>query len=261
MADLERWLVELRAAEAVLAQERMEPRAARRVARRIAQDRHARAHWWRPYVPAVYFAAGAALVLLVLALQQRGRMLVGTPAPATQSELDAQGTSCEGDAIEATCETQAPPALRLPPAVPPLPAAPPATVAPTLQRPRAAMRPTDAARGVRSTDAAIAVPEPPLVEPTSQPAEDPVAALLRELRALRRAGRYVEAARKLERALAEPWPARTREILHYELGTIRERHLEDRPLACETWREHLQRFPKTRYAAAIADARRRLGCE
>jgi hypothetical protein len=93
------------------------------------------------------------------------------------------------------------------------------------------------------------------------PAPDPIEALLAELRALRRAGRYVEAERRIERALAEPWPARAREVLHYELGTIVERHTGDAMRACTLWREHLERFPKTRYAAAIGDAKRRLGCE
>ncbi|HWB82146.1 MAG TPA: hypothetical protein VG755_44590, partial [Nannocystaceae bacterium] len=64
MADLERFLVDLRAADAALADARMDARASRRVARRIAAARNPRARWWRPYVPALCFAAGAVLVMI-----------------------------------------------------------------------------------------------------------------------------------------------------------------------------------------------------
>ncbi|MBC8067072.1 MAG: hypothetical protein IAG13_01965, partial [Deltaproteobacteria bacterium] len=77
---------------------------------------------------------------------------------------------------------------------------------------------------------------------------------------LRRDGRYVDAAARLEQALRESWPARTREVLHYELGTILDAHLDGGERACAHWHEHLARFPRTRYARAVADARQRRGC-
>jgi hypothetical protein len=239
MADLDRFLVDLRAADAVLAGERMDAKAVRRVARRIAAGQRARTRWWRPYIPALCFAAGAVLVMIVMTFGARGRLALREPDERSQSELSMPAQECEGEATPRVQVPEPPPPAELPRAITP----PSASV----QTPT--MRPSPRRR---------VEPAKPIA---SAAAPDPIEALLAELRALRRAGRYVEAERRLEGALAEPWTARAREVLHYELGTIVERHTGDADRACALWREHLARFPKTRYAAAIADARRRLGCE
>lgn len=245
MADLERFLVDLRAADAALADERMDAKAARRVARRIAAGRRTRARWWRPYIPALCFAAGAVLVMIVMTFGARGRLALREPEDRSQSELSLPAQECEGDATPRVQVPEPPPPAELPRST-----TSPSTVVP-VQTPT--VRATTPTRRRASVE--------PVSPSASTPAPDPIEALLAELRALRRAGRYVEAERRLHAAIAEPWPARAREVLHYELGTIVERHTGDATRACAVWREHLARFPKTRYAAAIADAQRRLGCE
>jgi hypothetical protein len=246
MADLQRWLLELRAADAVLADERMDARAARRVARRLAATAQGHRAWWSPYVPAVSFAAGAVLVLIVLAWQSHWRMLAEQTGDRSQSELST-APSCPENATPGHATIDPP----LPPAEPPRQSSSPIEPAPAKAPAKSSPQ-----RGAPRRSS-VAVPEPP----TPAPSVDPIDALLAELRALRRAGRYLEAERRLVRALADPWPARAREVLHYELGTIVERHTGDAARACALWRTHLEQFPRTRYAAAIADARRRLGCD
>jgi tetratricopeptide (TPR) repeat protein len=247
MADLERFVAELRAAEASLARERMNADAARRVARRLAASRRALRVWWRPYLPAVCFAAGAVLVLVVLAWQQRGKMVADASPRAEQSALQESVIACEDEAVTTTPAIVPTPFVVPPVVVPPVVAAPaevPSVTPPRVATPRRARAETPVV--------------PAIAEPS---AEDRVDALLAELRALRRAGRYADAARRLERALGESWPSRAREVLHYELGTILGNHLEDRERACAHWRAHLQKYPSTRYGRAIADAQQRLACE
>jgi len=77
---------------------------------------------------------------------------------------------------------------------------------------------------------------------------------------LRAKGRYLEAlvlARDLARKTRDP---RTREVLHYEAGTLIEGPLGDAGAACEHWREHLSRYPTGRYAESVTHRLARLEC-
>ncbi len=78
---------------------------------------------------------------------------------------------------------------------------------------------------------------------------------------LRRAGRYAEAAATLQAALERRWPTRTADVLSHELGRLLERRIRDQASACEHWKLHLERFPKTRYRARIERSMTKLGCE
>jgi hypothetical protein len=262
MADLERWVAELRAAEAVLAGERMHPTASRRVARRLAAGERERRSW-RPYLPAACFAAGALLVLLVLAVNPRRWHAEATPR-ASQSELQSTAPSCADASATAGSRDDAPSCEPSPAST--APAQPPAREPTADDEPSSVLAPRDPPRAAAPQRRAesfrnpVQVPEPSAVVPSPVTEEDRIGALLRELRSLRRAGRYADAARRLEDALGETWPARTREVLHYELGTIVDGHLDASERACAHWREHLERFPGTRYRRAVSDAQRRRGC-
>lgn len=85
-------------------------------------------------------------------------------------------------------------------------------------------------------------------------------ALIEEVRSLRRQGKYRQAARTLEAALKKKWPKRTADVLSYELGSIRARHLSDRGRACRHWERHLGRFVETRYRRQVVASMKFLGC-
>lgn len=79
-----------------------------------------------------------------------------------------------------------------------------------------------------------------------------------ELRAQRQ---YRAAVSLLRGALHERWDGHTREVLSYELGTILSTQLPDHDEACAHWAAHTQKFPRGRYARAVARATARLHCE
>lgn len=99
----------------------------------------------------------------------------------------------------------------------------------------------------------------PVPDPQPRAPESP-AAIIADVQRLRSAGRHAEAERLLELALERAWPTRAAEILDYELGTLYQRHADHRR-ACDHWAQHLARFEHPRYAADIARARTRLGCD
>jgi len=131
-----------------------------------------------------------------------------------------------------------------------------------------------------------AVPEPPRTEPnlelepakaptpspaqptkrsrtkpsTPSPATLDAGVLIEEVQRLNQLGQYASAATQLQQALQQRWPKRTAEVLSNELGRILARRLHDPVRACAHWREHLTRFPATRYRTQIAASMDSLGC-
>lgn len=83
---------------------------------------------------------------------------------------------------------------------------------------------------------------------------------IREIAALRAEGRFLEALDLARRWAKESRSARTREVLHYEAGTLIEGPMGDASAACRHWREHLARYPKGRYTEQVALRLARLGC-
>lgn len=83
---------------------------------------------------------------------------------------------------------------------------------------------------------------------------------IREIAALRAEGRYLEALDLARRWASDSRSARTREVLHYEAGTLIEGPMGDASAACRHWREHLARYPKGRYTEQVALRLARLGC-
>lgn len=107
--------------------------------------------------------------------------------------------------------------------------------------------------------AAASRPAPPV--PADPIAPRSSAAIIDEVQALRRRGDYDGAVTLLREALGQRWPARTAEVLSYELGTILARHLGDVDGACAHWQQHLARFADTRYQVQISASQAALGCE
>ena len=88
------------------------------------------------------------------------------------------------------------------------------------------------------------------------------ALIIDEVARLRANGDYARAASVLRRAeQSRRWDSRTAQVLSYELGEILGRHLHDATAACAHWAEHASRFPRGRYARAVASARERLHCD
>lgn len=100
--------------------------------------------------------------------------------------------------------------------------------------------------------------------PTSSPPRavrgETASTAIRGIMKLRSEGRHLEALELARRVIRTSSVRRTREVVHYEAGTILEGPLQDTARACRHWAEHLATFSGGRYTSQVADRMERLGC-
>ena len=124
--------------------------------------------------------------------------------------------------------------------------------------PAPAATPATPAAPARSDAEASAAQRRPQLE-TRKPKAKPKPTLA-DLSALRAQGRYHEALRIAEALLRRTSSRRTRQVIHYEAGTIIQDLIRDASWACRYWNEHRRRYPNGRYAADVDRRRARMGC-